>query len=72
MAVTSAGRLSKVFGLGVQDAGASFKSTGEHSERVYIGPSFSQNWVAVKELKLSYCIGETLLITIYTHYGILI
>ena len=38
MAVTSAGRLSKVFGLGVQDAGASFKSTGEHSERVYIGP----------------------------------
>ena len=29
-------------------------------------------WVAVKELKLSYCIGETLLFTIYTHYGNLI
>ena len=29
-------------------------------------------WVAVKELKLSYYIGETLLFTIYTHYGNLI
>ena len=29
-------------------------------------------WVAVKELKLSYSIGETLLFTIYTHYGNLI
>ena len=27
------------------------------------------NWVAVKELKLSYYIGETLLVTIYTHSG---
>ena len=26
-------------------------------------------WVAVKELNLSYHIGETLLFTIYTHYG---
>ena len=26
-------------------------------------------WVAVKELELSYYIGETLLSTIYTHYG---
>ena len=26
-------------------------------------------WVAVKELNLSYYIGETLLFTIYTHYG---
>ena len=26
-------------------------------------------WVAVKELQLSYYIGETLLFTIYTHYG---
>ena len=26
-------------------------------------------WIAVKELKLSYYIGETLLFTIYTHYG---
>ena len=29
-------------------------------------------WVAVKELKLSYCIGGTLLFTAYTHYGNLI
>ena len=28
-----------------------------------------KNWVAVKELKLSYYIGETLSLTIYTHYG---
>ena len=28
--------------------------------------------VAVKELRLSYYIGETLLFTIYTHYGNLI
>ena len=28
-----------------------------------------QTWVAVKELKLSYYIGETLLSTIYTNYG---
>ena len=30
------------------------------------------DWVAVKELKLSYYIGETLLFTIYTHPGNLI
>ena len=30
------------------------------------------DWVAVKELKLSYYIGGTLLFTIYTHYGNLI
>ena len=29
-------------------------------------------WVAVKELELSYYVGETLLFTIYTHYGNLI
>ena len=29
-------------------------------------------WVAVKELNSSYYIGETLLFTIYTHYGNLI
>ena len=28
-----------------------------------------QNWVAVKKLNLSYYIGETPLITTYTHYG---
>ena len=32
----------------------------------------SKNWFAVKELNLSYYIGETLLFTIYTHYGNLI
>ena len=34
----------------------------------------AKSWVAVKELKLSYYIGETLLFTlyIYTHYGNLI
>ena len=31
-----------------------------------------KDWVAVKELKLSYYIGETLLFTTYTHYGSLI
>ena len=31
-----------------------------------------KNWVAVKEFKFSYYIGETLLFTIYTHYGNLI
>ena len=29
----------------------------------------SLTWVAVKELKLSYCIGESLLFTIHTQYG---
>ena len=33
---------------------------------------FSLIWVAVKELNLSYYIGETLLFTVYTHYGNLI
>ena len=31
-----------------------------------------RDWVAAKELNLSYYIGETLLFTIYTHYGNLI
>ena len=34
--------------------------------------SFVLVWVAVKELKLSYYIGETLLVTTYSHYGNLI
>ena len=33
---------------------------------------FAINWVAVKELKLRYYIGETLLSTIYTYSGNLI
>ena len=32
-------------------------------------PDLSIIWVAVKELNLSYCIGGTILFTIYTHYG---
>ena len=27
------------------------------------------DWVAVKELNSNYYIGETLLLTVYTHYG---
>ena len=33
---------------------------------------FPATWVAVKELKVSYYTGETLLFTTYTHYGNLI
>ena len=32
----------------------------------------ANDWVAVKELNSSYYFGETLLFTIYTHYGNLI
>ena len=35
-------------------------------------PVSKKDWVAVKELNLSYYIGETFLFTIYTHYGNLI
>ena len=35
-------------------------------------PAATRNWVAVEELKLSYYIGESLLFTIFTHYGNLI
>ena len=35
-------------------------------------PTMSNYWVAVKEGKLSYKIGETLLFSIYTNYGNLI
>ena len=33
------------------------------------GPSLTVYWAAVKELQLRYYIGETLLFTMYTHYG---
>ena len=39
---------------------------------VHSNPWLGLYWVAVKELKLSYSIGEALLFTIYTHYGNLI
>ena len=35
-------------------------------------PGVTLNWVAARELKLSYYIGETRLFTIYTHHGNLI
>ena len=45
----------------------------QRSKRSNIGgagvPALTVFWVAVKELNLSYYIGETLLFTIYTHYG---
>ena len=35
-----------------------------------MGPQYKPKiWVAVKELTLSYYIGETPVFTIYTHYG---
>ena len=39
--------------------------------QVHVDILVHDSWVAVKELKLSYYIGETLLFTIYiyTHYG---
>ena len=41
--------------------------------RLIAGIAFSgialHDWAAVNELNLSYCIGETLLFTIYTRYG---
>ena len=37
-----------------------------------LGNVLRKYWAAVKELKLSYYIGETLLFPIYTHYGNLI
>ena len=43
---------------------------GSYGSKAYHG--HAEFWVAVKELKLSYYIGETLLFTIYTHYGNLI
>ena len=47
--------------------------SGSCQDRVALERSFWKVtvsvWVAVKELKLSYYIGETLLFTIYTHYG---
>ena len=44
------------------------------ADRLYLalGKSASLSWAAVKELKLSYYIGKTLLFTMYTRYGNLI
>ena len=44
----------------------------KYSEVMVVRILYPHSWVAVKELKLSYYIGETLLFTIYTHYGNLI
>ena len=43
-------------------------SSGESARSNLPGASL----VTFKELKLSYCIGEIILITIYTHYGNLV
>ena len=60
MRVTTRGTQSS----SLQPYGASFLSDGVQGLTIC--------WVAVKELKLSYYIGETLLFTIDTHYGHLI
>ena len=49
----------------------SFLAT-DRAPRAQQGHGHAGNWVAVKELKLSYYVGETLLFTTYTHYGNLI
>ena len=48
-------------GIRLNDLGRFQSRLGLSRFRVY--------WVAVNELKVSYYIGETLLCTIYTHYG---
>ena len=52
----------------VASASAGTMPPGLDLEEVFV----NVYWVAVKELKLRYYIGETLLFTIYTHYGNLI
>ena len=53
-----------------------YQTTTSYAARVFEiitpGPTPSVIWVAVKELNSSYYIRETLLFTIYTHYGNLI
>ena len=46
------------------------EGVGSQGERFHF--QAEEAWVAVKELKLSYYFGETLLFTMYTHYGNLI
>ena len=55
--------------------GTALRGCGSPRARLQIvleGEGGELSWVAVKELKLSYYIGQTLLFTIYTHYGTLI
>ena len=52
--------------------GRAFRSLMPKVLSAFIAICRLRDWVAVKELKLSYYIGETLLFTIYTHYGNLI
>ena len=47
--------------LGVLSAGLAYETSA-------CWQNILANWVAVKELNLSYYIGGTLLFTIYTHY----
>ena len=59
-------RVASVAMLAGQYLALQVKKTKVESPRLW------DSWVAVKELNLSYYIGETLLFTIYTHYGNLI
>ena len=51
------------------DTRSAFHHEAQAQQALSPKPSCPNNWVAVKELKLSYYIGEILLFTIYTHYG---
>ena len=48
------------------------KGSSDRGSRRSPTKPITASWVAVKEPKLSYYIGETLLFTIYTHYGNLV
>ena len=48
------------------------RGLGSKVQQDFCQPASCIGWAAVKELKLSYYIGESLLFTIYTHYGNLI
>ena len=56
----------------VSTSGMTGQTQLDTDERHECLPAVEHFWVAVKELKSSYYIGETLLFTIYTNYGNLI
>ena len=58
---SSSSRLSRVF------RSSNYSRSSNSANDAYSGPQSLQNWVAVKELRLSYNIGETLLFTIYIY-----
>ena len=65
---SSEGAFAAILGDGSVVTWGSATTGGDSSAVQYL----LRHWVAVKELELSYYIGETLLFTIYTHYGNLI